>query len=185
MNTGNLIGQERMDGDFYSSKGVRLYNALRANQVTFHTFRENYNELDALIRLHFKLETDGKLGDFHNREQLHAFLFEVTRRLHNFVFSARTLGKHTENFVVRCYGRKSSIRKEYETEANKHFGASGIDEFTTDLRDFFAHRSPPFIRSVIGGSDATGRDRFTLQLNVEMGTEPPQCKLQPGSSVVS
>ncbi len=160
--------------ELYASRGVQLYNDLLSRQITSYTFEQNFRELDALIRLHYQLQTQHKLGDFHDRKPLHDFLFELTRRLQNFVFSAKALVDHTRNYVQGAHGGQAEIRKAYETEVAKHFGASGIGGFTKGLRDFFAHCSTPFISSVRGAPGATLRERFTLQLDTKEMLRTPE-----------
>ena len=76
---------------FYNSEGVRLYNRTLSNQLSSYTFENNYIELHKLIGLHAQLDTQLKLGDSINREPRYLFLAEVTRLLHNFLASAKSL----------------------------------------------------------------------------------------------
>ena len=156
-----------------ASRGVEIQSEIRSRQVTSYTFVTNFQELQLLTQEHFKLRSDGKLGDFYNREPLHAFLFELTRRLQNFVFAAKALVDHTRNYVERLHKASPSVLQSYRRQVQASFGKSGIAAFTKGLRDFFAHCSTPFISSTIGGSEATGRDLYTLRLDiVEMQKSP-------------
>jgi hypothetical protein len=153
--------------ELYASRGAQLYNHMLSQQITFYTFEQNYRELDAFVRLHYQLQAQRKLGDFNNPKPLHDFLYELTRRLQNFVFSAKALVDHTRNYMERAHGERPEIGKAYELEKAKHFVVSGIGGFTKGLRDFFAHCSTPFLSSVLGGPGASLRERFTLQLDTE------------------
>lgn len=158
--------------EFYASEGVKIYNAFSSSRITFYTFQTNFEELDTLIRLHFKLRSERKLGDFNDRQPLNDFLFELTRRLHNFAFSAKSLVDHTRHFITQSYP-KAEIQAEYNSQVAKFFIDGGIADFTSGLRNFFGHVTAPFILSVLGGSESVGRARFTLQLNVEQMQRTP------------
>lgn len=151
---------------FYASEGVKLYNASLAQRAACYTFQINFNELYAFVKLHFDLESEGRLGDFNHREPLHKYLIELTRRFHNFLTSATTLMENTKSFVIHYYGRQSAIYKEYQAEV-RSVEANPVCQFTADLRNFFTHVEAPFIDSVMGGCEATGRDQYTLRLNTE------------------
>jgi hypothetical protein len=153
--------------EFYASEGVKLYNASLAQRSACYTFQVNFNELHEFIKLHFTLESEHKLGDFNHREPLHQFLIELTRRLHNFLASATSLMDNTHSFVIHAYGRRSDLYKEYRQALSQTIEKSIVCEFTADLRNFFTHVGAPFIDSVMGGSAAIGRERYTLRLNTE------------------
>jgi hypothetical protein len=157
----------QLQKDFYASEGVKLYNASLAQQFACYTFQVNFKELYDHIKLHFVLESEHKLGDFNNREPLHNFLIELTRRLHNFLASAKTLVDNTRSFVIHAYGKDSGLFKEYRDAFDRTIAKSAVCKFTADLRNFFTHVGAPFIYSVMGGSEARGRDRYTLKLDIE------------------
>jgi hypothetical protein len=147
-----------------TSRGVRLHNDLLSRQITFYTFQHNHAELDDLIRLHYHLAMKGKLGDFYNRKPLHDLLFEVTRRLQNFVFAAKTLVEHTRNYMKLWHHDQAAIITAYQAKVTQHFVASGIGPFTKCLRDYFAHCTTPFISSL---DEHHAHVRFTLQLETQ------------------
>jgi hypothetical protein len=152
---------------FYASEGVKLYNRILSLQLSFYSFDANFRELHRFINLHFLLQQERRLGDWNNRRPLHDYLMELTRLLHNFLASAKSLVDHTRNFVKQSYGEGSTPAKVYEAEVDKRFTANPLSRFTQDLRNVFTHVNMPFISSVLGGSQATGRDLYTLKLNIK------------------
>jgi hypothetical protein len=150
--------------ELHASRGVKLYNDMLSRQITFYTFEQNHAELDAFIRLHHQLKVKRQLGDFENRKPLHDFLYELTRRLQNFVFAAKALVDHTRNYVQESHGGHPNIYPTYQAQVVKHFGKSGIGAFTKCLRDYFAHCATPFISS-LDDTEARTRPRFSLQLD--------------------
>jgi hypothetical protein len=152
--------------EFRASDGYRIRHDLIAIQVTYHAFETNFEELDCLIRLHYKLKSEGKLGDFYDREPLQNLLIEVTRRLHNFVIAAKSWTEHTQNFITRWYRRKAAINAEYDAEFASCFGSTGIGPFTADLRNYFAHSTSPFLVSRTAGSHPSPSEPlYSLGLN--------------------
>lgn len=152
--------------DLDNSDGLRIHRLFLSNQTSVYVFEANFRELFSFIRLHYKLQSEDKLGDFLNREPLHNFLLELTRRLHNFTYAAASLVQHTRTFVCKAYGRNSPMFQEYLRQRESYFD-SGIEEFTTILRDFFAHKTVPAVYSVCGGEDATLAEQHTVELKRE------------------
>jgi len=152
---------------FYGSEGIQLYNRILSSQLSYYTFEMNYIELHQFIELHYKLRSERKLGDFYNRKPLHDYLAELTRLLHNFLASAKSLVDHTRNFIRNSYGNRGELVAEYDKEVKLRLSNNPVCKFTQELRVFFTHISMPFVSSVIGASNATGRDLYTLKLNID------------------
>lgn len=162
------LRRDLLQHEFEQSDGLKLYLDFHALRLTFHTFQGNFEELDALVRRHYKLSIEHKLGDFFNRIPLDKLLVEVTRRLHNFVFAAQCVSAHTDKVVKRWYRLNPPVLAEYRAAKAKHFGQSGIDDFTSGLRDYFGHVTTPFIASVMAGSHpAADEPRFSLKLDTD------------------
>jgi hypothetical protein len=170
---------EALHDDFLASRGVKLYNDLLSRQITFYTFLHNHADLDDLIRLHYQLEIKGTLGDFNNQKPLHDLLFEVTRRLQNFVFAAKALVEHTRNYIKLWHHDQPDIMAAYQAKVTEHFVESGIGPFTKCLRDYFAHCTTPFISSL---DEHDAHLRFTLQLETEVMAKTPDFRGWLGSA---
>ncbi len=149
-----------------NSEGLRLHRLFLSNQTSIYVFDANLHEVFSFIRLHYKLRSEDKLGDFFNRKPLHDFLLELTRRLHNFTSAAASLVKHTQTFVCRAYGRRSPMFDQYQRKRARCFD-SGIEEFTTMLRNIFAHKSAPDVYSVSGGEGASLAEQHAVELKRE------------------
>ena len=157
----------RLRERFFASKGVQQYNAFLSNRLAHYTFETNYHDIKDLIQSHFTRRVNGQLGDWNNKEPLHTFLMEVTRLLHNYLAAAKSLVDNTRYFVKNTFGESSTPHREYESEVKRRFGNSPVSKFTLDLRRNMTHVCMPFISSVMGGSKATGRDLFTIKLNIQ------------------
>lgn len=152
---------------FYNSEGVRLYNLTLSTQLSSYTFEKNYLELHKLIELHAQDDTQLNLGNFLNREPRHRFLAEVTRLLHNFLASAKSLVDHTRNFIRTAYDSRKEVVEEYQEKVQLHLRNRPVCKFTQDLRSFLTHINMPFIESVDHGPNASGKYQFTLELNTD------------------
>jgi hypothetical protein len=162
------LRRDALRKEFEESRGFRIHRDVTAIQLTFYAFQTNFEELDCLIRTHYKLSTEDKLGDFFDRAPLESLLIELTRRLHNFVFAAKSLVEHTRNFIKRWYEGDSAINEAYSAETARQFGSSGIGAFTADLRNFFGHATSPFLVSRMAGSDtAPNEPRYSLGLDTD------------------
>jgi hypothetical protein len=166
-----VIGQRQAEYDelqrqFWDSKGMKMYQAAQARQIAGYSFEVNFRELITLVSAHFHLASEGKLGDWNKREPLHQYLLEVTRRLQNFLTSASSLIDQTACFVKQSYGRSSNASMEYKQGVAEKLERKPVVAFTAKLRNLFLHETTPFLDSVRGGSEATGCDRFKLQLNL-------------------
>ena len=147
------------------SEGVSLYHGFLSMNTSWNTFECNFHELFRIVQVHFKLHSERKLGDFHNRAPLNSLLLEATTRLHNFVFSAKSLAEHTRNFVKHALKANDRALDEYQRKVSVDFVNSGLGPFTKELRDFFAHVSSPFIISMIAGDDGAMSKPFALMLD--------------------
>ncbi|WP_202744873.1 hypothetical protein [Acinetobacter pittii] len=67
---------------------------------------------------------------------------EVTRLVHNFVASAKTLVEHTRNFMKEHY-QNTSIYNKYIEKIKLDFGNEPVIKFVEDLRNFLLHNGLP------------------------------------------
>lgn len=163
VNPGDFDRYMALRDEFFASEGVRVHRLFLSNRITFLTFQTNYIELKNLIREHGSLHIAGKLGDAYDRAPLHAYLQEVTRRLHNFLASAKSLVDTTRNFIDAAYGNRPEVVGEYQNAVRDRFDNNALCKFILDLRIFFTHISPPFVASVMAGERL---ERFSLRINI-------------------
>lgn len=67
---------------------------------------------------------------------------EITRLVHNFVASAKTLVEHTRNFMKEHY-LNTSIYSKYIDQIKLDFGNEPVIKFVEDLRNFLLHNGLP------------------------------------------
>lgn len=100
-----------------TADAFRIRRTIFAGQTSSYVFQRNFHELMSFVDLHYKLQSEGKLGDALNREPLHEFFHELTRRLHNFVFAAACFVQHTDNFVREIHGDAAPIKAPYDVNS--------------------------------------------------------------------
>ena len=97
-----------------------------------------------------------ELSQMSNREILHVFLKEVTRRLHNFVASANMLVEHTRIIAKELY-EETVFWSEYDRQIETRFKSNQVVQFVHNLRNYTLHYKLPTpfarIRFIQGEAD--------------------------------
>ena len=107
--------------------------------ITYYAFNQNYDELNQLLAAFSKPEIGLEIARVGNERKLDAFLIEVTRRLHNYLGSAKSLVEHTRVLVKELYSG-TAFYKEYVDEKDRTFKNSPLHHFVQDLRNYNVHR---------------------------------------------
>jgi hypothetical protein len=121
----------------------KLLMELDGLQMSIWLFEQNYIELKAIVAQIVHAQQSMQLTTPNNRMLFDAFIYELTRRLHNFTASAASLLNHTERLYKRHY-KKKGLFPEYETKLKTHF-AWPVARFVEGLRDYMAHFRLPGI----------------------------------------
>jgi len=122
------------------------YNVLlriKALDRSRYVYTRNYSELRKLLEFYSDLEKSLQLWDRKNRDKQDAFHNEVTRLLHNFVASAKSLVDHTRT-IYRSLYRSSGQFPEYQKKIDSSFTHNAVAQFVESLRNYCLHyRTPP------------------------------------------
>jgi hypothetical protein len=103
--------------------------------------------------------------------QLYRLLDEVSRRLHNFLASAKTLVDHTR-VHVRTIHSGTQFEEEYREEVASRFSQSSITKFVHCLRNYNLHYRIPLInvstniRLEPGGQVTEMRQQISLRADI-------------------
>lgn len=152
--------------EMYSSEGWRILNKIKVLQLSNEIFMANYQDLCSQLA---KYENDGSfasqliLGE--DEELLEAYLGEVTRYLHNFLASVKTLVDHTRVFCMEEY-KDSPFFQEYSDEINKRFINVDLTKFIQDLRNYTLHKKLPLTDATLV-FDATNGNSQSIMLDIE------------------
>lgn len=122
------------------------YNVLlriKALDRSRYIYTRNYSELRKLLEFYSDLEKSLPLWDRKNRDKQEAFHYEVTRLLHNFVASGRSLVDHTRTIYQSLY-RSSKQFPEYQKKVDSSFTHNAVAQFVESLRNYCQHyKTPP------------------------------------------
>lgn len=143
----------------FATEGYRIQKKMVIFGVSIYTFQRNNEELVRLLKLY---ETDYdmamRISSIDNRKEFDTFLSEITRLLHNYLASAKTLIDHTRKLFQDEY-KGTEFEAEYNAKINDTFTNSMVSKFIQDLRNYSLHRQLPIAGATISFSMATGNSQ--------------------------
>jgi hypothetical protein len=132
--------RDRID-ELQNTEAWRISKKIEQLGISAYIFKTNHDELVQRIE-YFKSPEAILLWDVRNNAQMERYLKEVTRLLHNFVASAKTLVEHTR-IIARDMYESTEFWKEYESEIARRFTSNPLVQFVHDLRNYILHRDLP------------------------------------------
>ncbi|GER75214.1 hypothetical protein [Weizmannia acidilactici] len=149
-----------------SSEGWRIINKIDNLQLSYTVFRRNYEELNKLLS---KYESDQDLAlqlmVRDNRESFNAFLGEITRLLHNFLVSVKSLVDHTRIFYQEEY-EGTEFENDYNEKIEEHFSNVPVSKFVQELRNYTLHKALPLTGATINIDKEKGMSQ-SITLNID------------------
>ena len=101
-------------------EGIKCINRMKYHNDCISIFGGNFKELSKVL-LHFEnLKNALELMDQENRETTEEYQNEISRLLHNFLASAKTLIDHTRIFINKFYSG-TRIFKIYSGKVKEEF----------------------------------------------------------------
>lgn len=130
--------------------------------TNFYVFRVNYAELKALLSTTQTAELMFKY------EETNRILQELTRLLHNFLASARSLVDHTRAVMKEWYGG-TELHYEYTQEIQKRIISKELPGFIEELRNYALHYRLPVTTATVKVwyDPATSQQRENASLILE------------------
>ncbi len=126
-----------------NSEGIKCINRMNYHNDCISILSGNFAKLSKTL-LHFEnLKNALELMDQNNREATEKYHNEISRLLHNFLASAKTLIDHTRIFVNKYY-RGTIIFQLYTNKLKNEFVDDGLSKFIQDLRNFILHQGLPY-----------------------------------------
>jgi hypothetical protein len=164
------LGQElfELSEQIKGTQGYRIQLKIRALQSSYYVFEGNYRSLISAFEYFGRIEVAMKLWRETNRMELERFMDEVTRLLHNFLASAKTLVDHTRVFKNEMY-EGHEFEKDYQEKLQHDLGKSEIVRFVQDLRNYVLHKQLPLALaefSFKGGGGTVSDFDNTIKLDV-------------------
>ena len=131
----------------YQSKAYKIQMRLELLVVNYQVFKRNYKELEKLITAVQSPESFYRLWVQGKEREMQTVLQELTRLLHNFTASAKTLIDHTRALIFSWY-HDHEFLTEYQDEINRRFKGNELAVFIEDLRNYSLHYRLPLANAV-------------------------------------
>jgi len=148
----------------HESQGMNVLNRLRKRSFSLNIFKMNAVELLEATRSMRDPNQGVELMSDKNRdagEQAHR---ELSRHIHNFTASAKTLVDHTRVFIEENY-KGTPLEERYCCEIKNTFSDNPVSKFVHDLRNYLVHRGLPnsemFLQISRNEDDASGGHSLT------------------------
>ena len=126
----------------------KLLLRIKSLEASLYVFKRNYKELKSLLIKHSDVKEAVRLRGVGKKPEMRALLYEITRLLHNFVTSVKSLIEHTRIIYREIYEREKKF-PEYQAEVDSRFADNPLAQFVEDLRNYCLHYELPTISSVL------------------------------------
>ena len=151
---------------YATCEGRRISNQLELLSVSYYAFTTNYLELQKALDAYQDPSFFKDLWNIDNRDKLFRYLDEITRLLHNFLASVKSLVDHTR-IIVRKLPRSKLFLKEYERRIRKSFQESTLSNFVQHLRNYVLHKGMPLLTAV-GRVTPAKASNHSIDLNLDL-----------------
>lgn len=126
----------------HASSGVKFLNQLHARSFSLNIFQMNALELMEATRKVRDPEQGLSLMSQDNKEAGQQAHRELSRHVHNFVASAKTLVDHTRVFIEEHYA-DTTVLSSYKDQITSTFANEPVSKFVHDLRNYMLHKGLP------------------------------------------
>lgn len=155
----------KLSHELDSMPEYKLELKIKALDRSRYIFNQNYSQLRQLLLIEKDTEKAIKLWDVKNEYAHNAYRLEVTRLLHNFVASVKSLIDHSRTLYKDIY-EKGNRFPDYPIEVKKRFAENPLAQFVEDLRDYCLHYQLPPIFSSMTYTRETQKMESTTRLDV-------------------
>lgn len=125
-----------------ASSGMKYLNQIHARSFSLNIFKMNALELMEATRKVRDPDQGLALMSQANKEAGQQAHRELSRHIHNFVASAKTLVDHTRVFIEEHYAATSVISS-YKAQISSTFANDPVSKFVHDLRNYMLHKGLP------------------------------------------
>lgn len=125
------------------TEGWRIRNKMKDLDVSKYVFEKNHEELYQTINL-FKSDYAMAMKTIKASQGkgLNPFLYELSRLLHNYLASGKTLIDHSRKLYQEEY-ENLAFSEVYKNKIEETFSKSPMAKFIQDLRNYSLHRAIP------------------------------------------
>jgi hypothetical protein len=125
-----------------------LYKLIKGLDISRNIMNKNFLELQDHLDKHGKLAANQSFITFNpeHKIELHEYMDELQRVLHNYVSSTQSLVEHQRRHYAALHEEKKSF-PEYQNEINCRFVNDPLSNFIKQLRHYFSHYGTPSLAS--------------------------------------
>lgn len=144
-----------------------VYSRFDTLETLFRVFRRNFEELQILLSAAQSPTAIKHIWVFDKHNDLMTVLQEITRLVHNFVASAKTVVDHTRIIIHKAYD-KTDFLEEYKVEVQKRFLNDPVAGFIEDLRNYCLHYSLPLTSANFVAKRTDVNEPFTAEQTITL-----------------
>lgn len=145
----------------------KLLLRIKSLDASLYVFQGNFEELRSLLLKHSDVREAIRLRGARKKPAMRASLYEITRLLHNFVTSAKSLIEHTRVIYREIYKGGEEL-PDYQKEVDRRFANNPLAQFVEDLRDYCLHYELPTISSVLHFSSLPPTPVFESRIELKI-----------------
>jgi len=142
MNKKSDIEESSYHQQILASSGMKFLNQLHARSFSLNIFQMNALELEEATRKVRDPDQGLALMSHDHREAGQQAHRELSRHIHNFVASSKTLVDHTRVFMNENYAG-TQTHKNYQAHIASTFAIDPVSKFVHDLRNYMLHKGLP------------------------------------------
>ena len=141
---------------FKQTEGYRIYWQVHSLIASHSIFAGNHKELHAKLTEYTDPKVSSRLFDQGKFSEAQAELRELTRLVHNYVASVKTLVDHTRVIANKVIA--SEKLGEYQERVDSEFKFDPTSRFLHNLRDYLLHVSHPPIKAKLSFTGPAGME---------------------------
>jgi hypothetical protein len=170
MHTSDIVPHSTFQ-EIQESSGMRFLNQVKMRSFSLNIFQMNALDLmeetqkirDPDVGLFLMSHDNQEAGDQAHRE--------LSRHIHNFVASSKTLVDHTRVFITENYA-KTEIQEKINKKVEGTFSNSAVSKFVHDLRNYMLHKGLPNSHMFLSGNnDPDSKRGMTFTTGIRFDTK--------------
>jgi len=151
--------------ELYETEQYKRISYLQDLKNCLEIFYRNSESLGKLIEFGSNPEKAREMFEMKNRIKYQNFMFELSRRIHNYVASSYTLISVTHN-VIKRYKKKGEVKffAEFELKQDE-LSKKPVYELIYYLRQYYQHLNIPYLGSRYSVDNVEGQETISFTLD--------------------
>jgi len=151
--------------ELYETEQYKRISYLQDLKNCLEIFYRNSESLEKLMEFGSDPKKARKMFYLENKREYQNFMFELSRRIHNYVASSYTLISVTHN-VIKRYKKEGEVKFFAEFEMKKDdLSKQPVYELIYYLRQYYQHLNIPYLGSSYSVDNVVGQETINFSLN--------------------